>query len=119
MAQIKADKVDISGGAHALVWRNVKQGDTCVPVQYVGGRDRTIQAVGVFGGATVTIEGSLDPDINTAAFNQLTDLFANNISYTANGIDAITELVTQVRPVVSGGSGTTDVTVWLLFGGSR
>lgn len=66
--------------------------------------------VGTFGGATVTLQGSLD-GTNWAT---LTDAQGNAISVTSAALEAVTELVRYIRPVVTGGSGT-DVTVLLLM----
>lgn len=85
-------------------------GDTAEAVRYAGSADRTVQIIGTFGGATVAIYGSL----NGTDWAPLTDAQGNAISMTSAGIEAITELVRFIRPVVTGGSGTA-VTVMLLL----
>jgi len=72
-------------------------------------QDRTIQVLGTFGGATVTIQGSNDDGTTWAT---LTDPLGNNLAFTAAGIKSITELPQYIRPLLSGGSGSS-VSVWL------
>ena len=85
-------------------------GDVGDPLRYPGAADRTVQISGTFGGATVTLEGSLDG----SNWLPLTDAKGAEIIVTAAALEAITELVMYVRPVVTGGAGTT-VTVTLLM----
>lgn len=118
MAEIAAVVTEISGGAHLIAWEGLAQGDTGRPIQFVGGRDRTAQVFGTFGGANVVIEGSLQ-QVDPTNFETLTDLFSNALSFSANGIDTITELVTNIRPRVVNGNGTTAVNVYVLFGGTK
>jgi hypothetical protein len=84
--------------------------DTGYPVQYVGNADRTVQVYGTFGGATVTLEGSLD-GTNWATLN---DAQGSPIAITEAKLEAVTELVRYTRPSVSGGSGAS-LTVMLFM----
>lgn len=68
-----------------------------------GYADRTVQAFGTWGGATLVIEGSLDG----TNWVTLTDPQGNAISKTTtNFIESIAEWVRYIRPVTSGGTGT-------------
>ena len=88
--------------------------DDGAPIRFAGAADRTMQVCGTFGGATVGMQGSLD-GTNWAA---LTDPQGNAVSKTAAALEALTELVRFVRPVVTGGTGT-DVTVMLFMRPTR
>lgn len=75
------------------------------------GNDKSISVAGTFGGATVTIQGSLDPA--AAAYQTLHDPEGNNLAFTAAGCQAVRENVYLLRPVLSGGAGST-ITVFML-----
>ncbi len=91
-------------------WANMATNDDGAPIDYVGHADRTVQVFGTFGGATVTLQGSLDKT-NWATLN---DVQGNAIEITAGKIEAVTELPLWIRPLVTGGTGT-DVTVKLFM----
>ena len=76
---------------------------------YAGAGDRSVQVLGTFGvGGTCIIEGSLDGGTTWAPIN---DLGGTALSFTAAGIKGIREDVLLVRPRVTGGDGTTSLTV--------
>jgi len=107
--------VDVSvaeGPAQSFIatWSGLATGDVGAPIDYVGHADRTVQVVGAFGGASVSLEGSL----NGSHWSPLTDAQGNVISFTAAGIEAVTEMVLYIRPKVVGGAGTS-VTVMLMM----
>jgi hypothetical protein len=94
-----------------------------VPVVAPGGglisgyADKTVAITGTFGaGGNVAMEGSLDG----ANFFTLTDPQGNLLNIPAAGpfIKAITEAVIQIRPHVTGGDGTTSLTVTLFQRGT-
>jgi hypothetical protein len=87
-------------------------GDVGVPVAFPGAADRTVQMIGTFGGATVAMQGTLEATPTT--WLPVTDAQGNAISATANALEAITELVRWIRPIVTGGTGTA-VTILLLM----
>lgn len=91
-------------------WVGMASGDIGDPVDYVGHADRTVQVIGDFNGATVTLQGSLDGD-NWATLN---DAQGQPMTFTQAGIEAVTEIVLFIRPVVTGGSAS-DISVYLLL----
>jgi hypothetical protein len=93
-------------------WPNMASGDVGEPIRYAGAADRTVQVIGEFGGATVRIEGTLEQVPTT--WLPLNDAQGNPTEITQPRLEALTELVRQVRPAVVGGAGT-DVTVMLLM----
>lgn len=98
--------------AFVTQWVNMPANETGAPracSQYV---DKSAHVVGVLDGATVSIEGSHD-GVNWAP---LTDVLGNTLSFTtSNRIKQIAEITQFVRPVVTGGGASADVTVYILF----
>jgi len=72
--------------------------------------DIIVQAVGTFGSATVTMQGSLDG----TTWVTLKDPGGANVSFTAAGGAAIRDKWKWVRPSTAGGDGTQDIDVYLL-----
>lgn len=79
-------------------------------IRYTDYQDRSVQVLGTFGGGTVTMQGSNDGGTTWAT---LTDPLGNNLAFTAAGMKQITELPDLIRPLLSGGDGTTDLDVYL------
>lgn len=71
--------------------------------------DRSIQVVGEFGGASVTIGGSND-GIN---YHALTATSGDTLVFTEAGLKQIVELPVFLKPRVFGGDGTTSLKVVL------
>lgn len=79
-------------------------------------RDRSVQVFGDFGtGGTVVIEGSND---GGTTYSTLTDPQGNALSFTAAGLEAITEVVGHIRPRKTAGT-TVDVDVHMFLGGNQ
>jgi hypothetical protein len=77
--------------------------------------DRSVQVLGDFGtGGEITIQGSNDGGTTWAT---LTDPQGNALVFTSARIEAVTELVQQVRPNATAGSGA-DIDVYMMFGGA-
>jgi hypothetical protein len=87
--------------ASVITWTGLATGDTGQPLEMTGWADRSIQATGTFGGATVNIEGSN----NGTNWSLLTDPQGNNIALTSAKIEQVMEITRFIRPAVSGGSG--------------
>lgn len=94
---------------HIIEWNAMGNDDTGSALEMPGSSDRSVQVVGNFGGATVTLEGSNDG----TNYATLTDPQGNAISMTSTGLEMISELTRYVRPKTAGGTGT-DVDVFLL-----
>jgi hypothetical protein len=96
--------------AQIFTWAPLGNGDdgTVIPTDYLPWLDRTFQVEGTFGaGGTLVIEGSND-GIN---FHTLTDPQGLALSFTGPGLRQVVEVTLQVRPRVTGGDGTTALTV--------
>jgi hypothetical protein len=116
MATIEETRSIRFGGANALFqWPGMSSGDDGRAVEYSEFADRSVQFSGVFAGASVSFQGSND-GVN---WHALTDPFGAPITKTAASLVAITEMTRFVRPVVSGGDGTTAITCTLfMLGGA-
>ena len=88
--------------ASVITWPGLTTGDTGRPLEMTGWADRSVQITGTFGGATLTIQGSN----NGSEWNTLTDPQGNEIVLTSQKIEQIMEITRYIKPIVSGGSGT-------------
>jgi len=102
-------------GVRVFRWEGIVQGDTCAPLNIAGCERLTLHAIGTFDTGTITVQGTVDPD-PAGTFTALRDQTGTAISLTAAGIRKIGEDVVQVKPVLTGGGGSTDIDVFLLVG---
>lgn len=93
--------------AMKVSWQGLEQGETGDAFLVASFADRSAQVSGVFGGATVVIEGSN----NDSTYHTLTDPQGNLISFTTPGLELVMELVSSIRPRVVGGDGTTSLNI--------
>lgn len=109
MATDNYTTTDIAGN-FAYVWAGLDNGDDGQPARYSGSGDRTVQVFGTFGsGGSVTIQGTLD-GTNWATLH---DTSGTALTFTASGIETVLENCLEVRPNVTAGDVTTDLTVIL------
>ena len=84
--------------------------DVGSPYERPGWADRCVQVFGTFGtGGTVVIEGSNDG----TNYATLADAQGNALSITTAKIEEITCVTRYIRPRITGGDGTTSLTVIL------
>lgn len=98
------------GMEHAVlvIWTGLLNTDTGSPVSLTDFPDRTIQLTGTFGtGGEVTFQGSNDG----TNWNTLTDPQGNALTKTAASLEVVTETPRYVRPSVTGGDGSTSLTL--------
>lgn len=93
------------GGAHMYVWNLTTANPTGDPIRIPGASDKTVQfdgtiASGSWGGATAQLQGSLDDDSTGAVgtFLVLKDANGNALTFTSDGIAAVTEGAQDIRP---------------------
>lgn len=118
MAVIDYTKAEIDIGIWLVKWVGVKQNDTMTPFPAAGtAPDKSVQVSGTFGAAgTITIEGSnWAPGESTPVYAGLTDPQANALSFTSAKIEAILENISLIRPVLTGGDGTTSLNIRILM----
>lgn len=93
-----------------VVWTGLLNGDQGAPVELEDFTERTVNITGTFGaGGSINIEGNLDGTNNAI----LTDPQGNAITKASAAIERIQEVTRQVRPNVTAGDGTTNLTVTL------
>lgn len=99
-----------------VTWAGLLNTDDGSPYERVDFPDRSVQVSGTFGtGGTVVIQGTN----NGTAWHTLTDPQGNALSFTAAGLEQVQELTRQIRPLVTGGDGTTNLVVTMLTRGGR
>jgi hypothetical protein len=103
-------------GVNVYQWANLGTADTPLGLDLGAHADRTFQVSGVLSGATVKCAGTNDPAVPYAL---LTDGADNGISISSypSGFDSAAEIVAPatrlIKPVITGGDGSTSVTVTL------
>lgn len=97
-----------------VIWETITSADTpdALPISEQWGLAASVQIVGTFGGATVTMEHSND------GTNWVTakDLQGTNISLNATGMAEFSLSSAYIRPLVSGGAAY-DIDVIVVFRG--
>lgn len=91
-------------GLELFTYDNLDTADTSPPVIQAGSYASlagSVQVVGTFGGATVTLQGSND---NTN-WVTLKDVFGSDVSLTSTGAHEFSTSMRYIRPLVSSGSG--------------
>lgn len=100
--------VSRSGGAKAVTWTGLLNTDDGAPLAMSEWSERTFQVFGTFGtGGTLVIEGSN----NGTTWNPVSNRAGSALSYTAAGINRTQDYPLFVRPRVTAGDGTTNLTV--------
>jgi hypothetical protein len=120
-----------AAGCRIVTWQTMTAADIGAPVRLPYFSDKSVQlgAIGgnVHGGATVVFQGSNDVAADPSNANYassvwftLTDPQGNAISRTTTAkIEQVEENPLWVRPVSSGGDGTTDIDVILVCKGGH
>lgn len=84
------------------------EGAALMGAQYT---DKSVQVVGNFGSATLQFQGSN----NGVDWAVLTDPQGNDLNFSLAKIELVSEATVFVRPVVVGGDGTTNLSVYLMM----
>lgn len=96
------------GSTMIATWTPVTNADTCRAVSYPEYTDRSVHVYGTFTGSSVAVQGSNNGGVSFAALNDPTSTV---IAITTEGIRAVLENSDQIRPSVSGGSGSLSISV--------
>lgn len=108
---------------HEIAWTGLDQDDSGAAADQPRFSDKTVHIFGTFGGATVTLYGSNDPKAlvdrsagtlfgsKTASWITLVDSAGSNIAPTAAALKTIMQNPLYILPVVTGGDGTTSISV--------
>lgn len=103
-----------SGNTRTLIatWDALANGDDGSPIQFSQYADKSVQVSGIFGsGGNLRLEGSNDG----VTWLPLSDPSGNDINISTAKIKMITEATLFVRPRVTAGDGTTNLSVVLLM----
>jgi len=110
MATIVSTSKQIDKKTRAFTWAAMGNADVGDWIQIPKDPDKVFQVFGTFGGATVVLQGTNDPNAITTPSSAnpitLTDPLGNNVSFTSAGMKQVLEDPIFVRPSTSGGSGT-------------
>lgn len=96
---------------YVIEWANLATGDTGGAADFCQYADRSCQVSGTWGGATMTLQGSNDG----TNWHAMIDHSGNEISLTDDALVYVVSPTLYIRPNVTGGDVTTDLTVTMLF----
>lgn len=98
-------------GTVLVTWPNMQAGDTGQPYSGHSYTDRSVQVAGDFGASgNCRVAGSNDGSTYVA----LSDPQGDVLNLTAPALTAVTEISRYIRPEITAGDGTTNVTVTLI-----
>ena len=100
------------------MWEGLTNGDTGDPLNLPFHADRSVHASAATWGAggKILIQGSNMREMDTPEYATLTDPQGNSIELNTNKlIEQVMETTYLIRPYVSEGDGTTDLTVYILI----
>lgn len=105
---------------HVITWTGLLNGDHGDPVKMPGSADRSVQVLGTLGaGGSVQIQGSNVPAPTTTFastdFVPLTDPSSTQLDINSLKMEGVLEIPLWIRPKVTAGDGTTNLTVRMLF----
>jgi hypothetical protein len=111
MAVIGFNSIEQATPKRLIVWSGVTNADTFAPFEAPFGLSiaGAVQVGGTFGGASVALQASLDG----VTYFTVSDLLGTQISVTAAGLRDFTTSALFLRPLRTGGDGTTSLSVWL------
>lgn len=107
MATIQPASDHPSDSIARFTWSPLVQGSDGGAITWLTYTDRSVQVFGTFGGASVVIEGSN----NGTDWATLTDPQGNDLTVSAAKIEQVLEVCLYLRPRISGGDGTTSLSV--------
>ena len=116
MATRSVVRTDVSGRVHRFIWTSLLNGDDGELISIPGAADMSVQVFGTFGtGGTIIVEGTLELlDPAPTNFFSLRDGGDNLISFTSADGEMVGPIAAAIRPNVTAGDGTTDLTMILL-----
>jgi len=105
MAEVAATITPLRGGKIRISWASVTESDTfgIANIEDLGGLfGCNLQITGTFGGASITIKGSIDGGSTFGTVKQGNTLGA--AGYTAASFTPLQDMPTQIQPTHSGGT---------------
>lgn len=107
----KTTPTSSNGRYKVVAWLAVPAGGEGAPIDLAQLADRSVQVSGVFDNASCVIKGS----INGVDYITLTDPQGNALAFNSGSIEAVSELVVFIKPVVVGGGELTALDISLLL----
>lgn len=102
----------LSKGVYQVTWSGLLNTDVGDDVNLSMFPDKSVQVKGTFGaGGTVVIEGSNDGGTTRATLNDSRGETTGALSFTGADVRTVLENTQLIRPNVTGGDGTTNLTV--------
>ena len=95
-----------------FLWTGLGDSDTGTEFSYPGASDKSVQVSGTFDDATVVVQGSNQR--TPTVWATLHDVNGDALSFTAAGLEVISENPLWVRVETSGGSGSAAIDVIIL-----
>lgn len=113
MATVNETAVHEGGVVHIFTWTPLTNVNVDGRWRYIASyTDASVEMFGTFGGATVGFQGSNAPRGTTPTVGiTIRDTGKVILEFTVNDLRQILEGVSQIRPLLTGGDGTTSVTV--------
>lgn len=120
---VRTPTVTMNRDVMTVTWAGLDADDSGQAVDMQDFTDVTVQVLGTFNGGTMTLYGSNDPRVvtdrnagtlfgsKTAEWVGVTDPQANAIAKAAAAIESVLESPAYMCPVVTGGGGSTALTV--------
>ena len=96
---------DLTFRGYNTLWEGIAQSETPGSVKIEGGK-YTVHAQGTFGGGSVELQYSSDN-------SDFTSIDSTNLTFTAEGVYNFELAHGWVKPILTGGDGTTDIDVRL------
>lgn len=91
---------------------NMGSGDVATPLLCPRYNDKSVQIFGTWGGATVSLQCTNDPALAAGSYQDAYDFEGTTISQTADRKPwVILPLVYALKPVITGGNGTTNLVI--------
>ena len=107
IAAVVNQQQTLFGHTWSVVWPAVTENDTCGPVQLSAAADRSIHALGTFGGGSVALQGSNEATNDSSlvtSFVALHDPQGAAIALTLAKITEVSEVTNWIKPVITGGA---------------
>jgi hypothetical protein len=114
MTDINFTNTSLTQTVRTITW-NLAENQTGAWAAVSDYSDKTVHIFGTIDGAVVTLQGSNDPLVltspDTADAETLTDPLNNPISGSSKALTQILENPLYIRPIVTGGDGSTAVSI--------
>lgn len=121
MANVNAQKLPASlwgGQLNLQQWEGVVLGDTPIAISLNPNlADCSVSVAGTWGGATISFQGALNSTLGDAVFVELTNPAGDALNFSADALETVLQNCFFVKPVLTGGDGTTDLDIILLVRG--